>query len=707
MKIEHETATANIASPTVNSFADKAQAVTEPVLSVDSRTQVTQLVRNGIAEAKAGNLPAARESLLSAIDIDNRHETALMWLASISDKPQELLSFLQRVLVINPDNQRAQQWAAATKSMLVKSLIQQGAASHKEGMPEIATQYFLQATEYDPNSEMAWLWLVSVANEPEDKLSYLNRVLSLNPTHEKALALFHRTKTQIARSLIKKGNAAAVAGDRATALEILRDVMEYNPNLEEAWLLKAFLSESTSEKAFCFEKALEINSESYQARNGLDLLKTQTVSEPAESADEVAAKETTEPIEIEAAESGLPSLNETETAPRHLVQVSAEDGAENREGFVEDDTVAPQFVAERYVAAPETVDEERVEEELAEEQISAVAQEEEAEETSVQLPSDFSRTLPPAPAPPVAREVEPAPLPEVEHEEQAVKPVETIPQETFPAIEIAAQAEIRTENINETLFEATAKAMPEVMVKCQFCQTNTKERLVRCQSCGAYTRLEEFDHLLTNELNNEARMRTFIEDWQTESAGHELSADEYFNLGLGYLNLRNVKKAVTNFEQVLNLDSDNKNRNGQIMALIAYINEKMPEVLGSSASASSGKTIMVVDDSPTVRKLIIGKLEKHGHRVVAAVDGMDALSKISETIPDLILLDVTMPRLDGYQLCKMVKANAKTRHVPVVMISGKDGFFDKVRGRMAGSTAYITKPFGPETLLQTVDSYCS
>jgi twitching motility two-component system response regulator PilG len=72
----------------------------------------------------------------------------------------------------------------------------------------------------------------------------------------------------------------------------------------------------------------------------------------------------------------------------------------------------------------------------------------------------------------------------------------------------------------------------------------------------------------------------------------------------------------------------------------------------------------------------------------------------------LILLDITMPRLDGYQVCKLVRGNAATKNVPVVMISGKDGFFDKVRGRMAGSTAYITKPFGPETLIKTVETYC-
>ncbi|HBR56124.1 MAG TPA: hypothetical protein DEA22_01415 [Blastocatellia bacterium] len=115
--------------------------------------------------------------------------------------------------------------------------------------------------------------------------------------------------------------------------------------------------------------------------------------------------------------------------------------------------------------------------------------------------------------------------------------------------------------------------------------------------------------------------------------------------------------------------------------------------------------MLVVDDSPTVRKLISGKLEKCGHNVICSEDGIEAMDAIADCIPDLILLDITMPRMDGYQVCKLIRAKAETADVPVIMISGKDGFFDKVRGRMAGTSGYITKPFGPETLMRAVDSY--
>jgi twitching motility two-component system response regulator PilG len=115
--------------------------------------------------------------------------------------------------------------------------------------------------------------------------------------------------------------------------------------------------------------------------------------------------------------------------------------------------------------------------------------------------------------------------------------------------------------------------------------------------------------------------------------------------------------------------------------------------------------ILVVDDSPTVCKLVVITLEKHGYRVVTAADGLEGLARIQDELPDLVLLDITMPRMDGYQLCKVVKGSEETKHIPVVMLSGKDGFFDKVRGRMVGSTGYITKPFDPDTLLRAVEKY--
>jgi len=114
------------------------------------------------------------------------------------------------------------------------------------------------------------------------------------------------------------------------------------------------------------------------------------------------------------------------------------------------------------------------------------------------------------------------------------------------------------------------------------------------------------------------------------------------------------------------------------------------------------RIVLIVDDSPTICRLVTTTLQKKGYQVYTAADGMDALAKMNELIPSLILLDITMPRLDGYQLCKIIKSNKDLRNTPVVMLSGKNGLLDKVKGRMAGASDYITKPFNPNTLVKTV-----
>jgi twitching motility two-component system response regulator PilG len=121
---------------------------------------------------------------------------------------------------------------------------------------------------------------------------------------------------------------------------------------------------------------------------------------------------------------------------------------------------------------------------------------------------------------------------------------------------------------------------------------------------------------------------------------------------------------------------------------------------------SDRRIILVVDDSPTIQKVVSVTLEAHGHEVVTASDGMEALAKLRTLKPDLVLLDITMPHMDGYQLCRILRSNDLTRQVPIVMLSGKDGLFDKMRGRMAGAASYITKPFAPSALPPLIDKYC-
>ena len=117
---------------------------------------------------------------------------------------------------------------------------------------------------------------------------------------------------------------------------------------------------------------------------------------------------------------------------------------------------------------------------------------------------------------------------------------------------------------------------------------------------------------------------------------------------------------------------------------------------------SSGLKVLVIDDSNTIRRSAEIFLKQGGHEVLLAEDGFDALAKVNDYLPDLIFCDILMPRLDGYQTCAIIKRNPKFSTVPIVMLSSKDGVFDKARGRMVGSQDYLTKPFTKDQLLQTV-----
>ena len=127
----------------------------------------------------------------------------------------------------------------------------------------------------------------------------------------------------------------------------------------------------------------------------------------------------------------------------------------------------------------------------------------------------------------------------------------------------------------------------------------------------------------------------------------------------------------------------------------------------AAEAETAGLKVLVIDDSNTIRRSAEIFLKQGGYEVLLAEDGFDALSKVNDHGPDLIFCDILMPRLDGYQTCAIIKRNATFSNVPVVMLSSKDGVFDRARGRLAGSDRYLTKPFTKEGLLAAVGEYVS
>jgi twitching motility two-component system response regulator PilG len=127
-------------------------------------------------------------------------------------------------------------------------------------------------------------------------------------------------------------------------------------------------------------------------------------------------------------------------------------------------------------------------------------------------------------------------------------------------------------------------------------------------------------------------------------------------------------------------------------------------VSNSASRSLSGLKILVIDDSKTIRRTAETLLTKEGCQVFTAIDGFDALSKIADHQPDLIFVDIMMPRLDGYETCSLIKHNKMFKETPVIMLSSKDGLFDRARGRIVGSEQYLTKPFTKDELLGAISN---
>lgn len=928
MRLEFES---NVSTPSLNENG------TVDSLSEIASSQVKNLLQDGIKAAQSGNRAEARHLLLRVTELEPQNENAWLWLASISEYPEELLIFLNNVLDVNPNNQRALEWMKATKSLLAKTFVQRGIDATKEDQKTFAKQCFFQAVGHDDQNEMAWLWLASVSDLAEEKKSYLDKVLAINPDNEAAHTALQSAHFELAKGLVKKANALAAAGKTAEAGEMLEEIFQKAPDLEDAWLLKSHLTPSFDEKIKCFEKVLELDPTNETAKAGLDSFRTimqiaapqvyfaeefaetentvqeelsqepqtpifaeevfstqepqfveETICEPAQATisenqfiqeevlhDEELAHDNNPTQELELPEAiresnpfesqqflekddiseevdaffdALEENRKTEEPEAsETSDFSTEDSAENKEfhHFVEESETDPvaEFEQSEQVEPAEEKAIELSGEENPEEYFTPQHSfdTEEAAEESVQFSEgvendDFEiveesvdlEVSAPQSSPTSERSAEDlyyqefhaaeaAAEEDLHHEEpqeaahfgeetahennfQAEfshseeaslesQPTEShsqsdtysyqnfthIPEthtsehfssETFETTETAesengseqsfdsntavaeeeeevsteepAQETIHTDapaqfytdpetdsapeqtyaeetngqveetQIDEDLApepqsEPVAKAQPETAT-CPYCNTENEVQAFACSSCRAVLSLSDLEVLLSNQGANEVLLHQAVSRMELEKNLRPFNADELLYLGIGYINLKNLRQGFAYLQEAAQMRPDDFLLNSQVNALTIRVAEiKQQEEI--QEAQPKGRTILVVDDSATVRKLISGKLEKSGHEVVCAVDGMDALAKLNEIVPDLILLDITMPRMDGYQVCKLIRNNQATKDIPVVMISGKDGFFDKVRGRMAGTTGYITKPFGPETLMKALDAY--
>jgi twitching motility two-component system response regulator PilG len=199
-------------------------------------------------------------------------------------------------------------------------------------------------------------------------------------------------------------------------------------------------------------------------------------------------------------------------------------------------------------------------------------------------------------------------------------------------------------------------------------------------------------------LGTAGRKAEALNRWREAITLDDRDAELWLGLASASADDREIVRAV---EAALSIDPAHREAGAWLARLRAH-----DQASGARDTTARRRTIMVVDDSPTIRKILGLTLERAGYSVVAEPDGERAVTRLAELVPDLILLDVAMPKLDGYEVCRRIKSDPRTAQVPVVMLSGKGGFFDKVKGRMVGATEYLTKPFEAPAVLAVIASHC-
>jgi twitching motility two-component system response regulator PilG len=264
------------------------------------------------------------------------------------------------------------------------------------------------------------------------------------------------------------------------------------------------------------------------------------------------------------------------------------------------------------------------------------------------------------------------------------------PGEDSAAVAEEAAEEIAAE-VADTATDGPAGATPEAeeveqTAACFICEKLAPPQDGFCSACRAIVDLKLLELAPRHEGADRAQLNAALERVR-EQLDKKPSAKLCIQAALVCLNLRQSQQARLYLREACRLRPHDRE-------LVGYYDqlEKRP-------------LILAVDDSKTVQKMISTVLEKESYRVVQAEDGLGAIAKLDEEMPRLILLDITMPRMDGYQVCKVITGNDATKHIPVIMLSGKDGFFDKVRGKMVGASNYITKPFDPNELTKTIAKF--
>jgi twitching motility two-component system response regulator PilG len=255
--------------------------------------------------------------------------------------------------------------------------------------------------------------------------------------------------------------------------------------------------------------------------------------------------------------------------------------------------------------------------------------------------------------------------------------------------------------------------------RCPFCWAPLTAKGEQCHFCKAgLTVSKAIEQKTVKQVNSKFLVDAVTR--YTDVVARENNAKAVFYLSLANLNLNKAKEALDLLNEVSRINPDNHFLSDQLNMVIKHVAARLTDYTDSEEKAEAWaapanwnepaaeprrKKILVVEDSPTTRKVIGLTLKQKGYAVVEARDGIDALGKVNEEQPDLVLLDIILPKMDGYRILSIIKKTPELKDTPVILLTSKNGMLNKVKGRLAGSTDYLTKPFVTNDLIEMVHKH--
>jgi CheY-like chemotaxis protein len=618
---------------------------------------VSQSLRDGVAAAQARQFDRARPLLEQATTESPSDPVGWFWLAIASPSAGAAMRCLRRVLELEPAHEQARNGLVTLLQTEAQRLAAAGARAE-------ALDLAAEATRLAPNSQSVWLSIAALTDDQKERIEALRKAVAITPDDA-------QLRTRLRQALLARGVMPSI--DRAEARACFKEAAAINPNDPRVWQALAKLADTPAEAVDALRELIRVAPEQahgqFALRNAL-------------AADARALTEAGRTDDARARWQEIISTANNDIEAWLGVAATTSN---------EDEAVQAVEMAHRLNPAHEQV-------------IEAKARLErlKIDPATVEAPVDaFARFDAPADVAAPADD----PFAQLDSTLDAFARLEESAATAAPALTLTPAA---APTIVEDMF-STPEPTPEPMVNLASALEET-DQPDQALSLDFDTVFEAGSSHQSPVLSLETAVPS-LEPAVPSLEPAVLSLEPAIpSLEPAVLSLEpavpSLEPAVLSLEPaVLSLEPAVPSLQAADVAAPAPA-PAVAESAGAPAYSSSRKTVMIVDDSPTIRKILGLTLERAGYKVVAEPDGESAIERLIQVVPDLILLDIAMPKIDGYEVCKRIKQDPRTKAVPVVMLSGKGALFDKVKGHMAGAIEYLTKPFETPAVLAVVANYC-